>query len=561
MSGVTKKEPRLPYSAPPDALAKELREVANAARAFGEAIRVANELPPDFPKAPTREIASALEALPQGTGEGAFEQLTYARNRLSELRRRHILTEPAGETQGTPPTDAPTPLMRGERIDQTMTRLVADIATALDAYRALAARDEDERADIAASVPVDPQAQDVKDVAARADRTRKMLEEAAGEVRQIVEPASKAGDDLARQTQDAAGLVALGRAEIGMRRAVPRWMRRLGAAVADYPALMRRTAKLMKIGVDIARPMERRWTEFQNKCTEAIFGGLEGFSDDMAALADKWDGERKTAPNVAVKDVEPFTIGKARAMILRGEAPPAAWVPMIDELDLSGAHGFTDARCLSGLTALTSLSASGTGIVDLRPLAGLTALTSLKLSFTSIADVSPLAGLTALSLLDLEFTSIADVCPLAGLTALTQLDLSRTQIANLRPLAGLTALTSLDLSNTQISSVSPLAGLTALTWLDLSNTQIANVSPLAGLTALIWIDLSNTQIASVSPLAGLTALTSLDLSNTKVTDVSALKPLAALKQIAVESEERRAALAATLGARRNIVQVPPWLLD
>lgn len=558
MSDSGHKEPRLPYSAPPESLAKELREVANAARAFGEAIRVANELPPDFPRAPMREIAAALEALPQGTGEGAFEQLNYARNRLSELRRRHILTDPSGQTQGRPPTDAPTPLMRGEPIDQTLARLVADIGTALDAYRALASRDEDERADIAAAVSVDPQAQDARSAAQRAEEAKDALESAEREVRKIVDPASRTGDDLARQMQDAAGLASLGHAEMKMRRPVPRWLRRIGEELRDYPALMRKTTGAIEVGVDIARSARQVWSDFKKGVFEAVAGAVQSASREMKGLADKWEGERAPQKRAPANDAEPFTIGKARAMILRGEAPPAAWVPMIDELNFTGASGFSDARGLRGLTALTSLSLFGTEIASLHPLAGLTKLTSLSLWNLPITDVGPLAGLTALTSLNLSYTRIADVAPLAELTALASLDLSRTRIADIGPLARLTALASLDLAHTQIADVSPLAGLTALSSLSLSGTPIRDVGPLAGLTALTSLKLSDTQVTEVHPLAGLRRLSSLDLKHTKVMDVSALKGLAALSFIYVESEERRAALAATLRERGHIVQVPSW---
>ncbi|QLP97987.1 MAG: hypothetical protein HZY79_12240 [Rhodoblastus sp.] len=168
MADASRKQPRLAHSAPPEPLARELREVAGAARAFGEAIRGANVLPDAFPKQPTLDIARVLEALPDGTGEGAYEQLVYARNRLSELRRRHIQTEAAAQARAARP-----PLTRGERIDQTLTRLVADMGTALDAYRALAARDEDERAEVAGAVISDPEEPEVAATARNAGEAQR----------------------------------------------------------------------------------------------------------------------------------------------------------------------------------------------------------------------------------------------------------------------------------------------------------------------------------------------------------------------------------------------------
>ena len=590
--------------APPPALARELDEVAAAALAFGEAIRVANELPPEFPKAPVLMIAAALAELPKGTGEGAYEPLIYARNRLTALRREFILTE-AATREGSAEGEGPPPLTRGLAIDLTLTRVVADVSTALDAHRAWASREEEGREDVAGAVKIDPTAPDVAEVAARARETQKALEAGVDELRAIIEPGSVAGERLIRQTQDAAGVVGLGHAELEMKKVVPRWLRRLGAAIGDARNLMRKSARAIQMGVDIARPLERRWTEFQNTCTGAIFDGLEGASRDITALADKWEGERAQArkpPQAATPD-EAFTIGKARAMILRGEAPPAAWVPMIDELDFRGNHALPDLRALSGLTALTTLDLSRTQVTDVGALAGLTALTTLDLSVTKVTDVGALAGLTALTKLDLSVTKVTDVGALAGLTALTKLDLSLTQVKDVSALAGLTALTTLDLSRTKVKDVGALAGLTALTTLTLSHTKVTDVGALAGLTALTTLDLSGTQVKDVGALAGLTALTTLDLGSTKVKDVGALTGLTALTtldlrgtqvddvsalagltalttldlnftqvndvgalaalpnlaEISVESDDRRDKLAASLGARGAIVQDPEWM--
>ena len=560
--------PRLPHTAPPPALARELVEVAAAAKAFGEAIRAVNELPADFPKEPTRDIARALEALPLGTGEGAYEPLIYARNRLTALRRNFILTETATRDAQTicdaqTGSDALPPLTRGLAIDLTLTRLLADLLTALAAYRGLAARDDDERAEIAGTVRIDPTAPDVVAAADRARQTESALEKGAQELRAIIEPGSQPGDDLARQTQDAAGLVGLGRAELGMRKVVLQSLRRLAAAACDYPALMRKTAGLIQIGVDIGRPMERRWTAFQNKCTDAFFVELEGFARDMKGLADKREGERAQArsPSPPASKAGDFTIGKAMEMILRGEAPPAEWTAMIDFLDLSYQPGFRDVGVLSGLTALTSLNLSYTKVADVNALSGLTALTSLDLGSTGVADVSALSGLTALTSLVLADTQVTDVGVLSGLTVLTSLDLGDTKVADISALSGLTALTSLVLSSTQVTDVSALSGLTALTSLVLNSTQVADISALSGLTALTSLVLNSTQVADISALSGLTALNSLDLRRTKIADVRALKPLTQLTEIFVESRERRATLAATLGERGGIVKFPDWMPD
>ena len=206
---------------------------------------------------------------------------------------------------------------------------------------------------------------------------------------------------------------------------------------------------------------------------------------------------------------------QVKAMILRGEAPPAEWVPFITRLEISEPEWWRPSK-------------ERLAFSDLRPLAGLTALTSLDLAGTQVSDVGPLAGLTALTSLNLGSTRVSDVGPLAGLTALTSLDLAGTPVSDVGPLSGMTALTSLDLAGTPVSDVGPLAGMTALTSLDLAGTEVSDVGPLAGMTALTSLDLRGTRVNDVGPLSGLTSLRDLYVDRSKVRNLDALRHLARL---------------------------------
>ena len=102
----------------------------------------------------------------------------------------------------------------------------------------------------------------------------------------------------------------------------------------------------------------------------------------------------------------PDFLEQAMRMVLRGEAPPAAWRPFIVEMDFSNSEYSKtvrpDAVRVDGSESLR----------DLSPLAGLTALQTLVLNGTQVSDVTPLAGLTALQTLRLEGTQVSDVTPL-----------------------------------------------------------------------------------------------------------------------------------------------------
>jgi hypothetical protein len=198
------------------------------------------------------------------------------------------------------------------------------------------------------------------------------------------------------------------------------------------------------------------------------------------------------AEQLIADDVE----SRARAMILKGCAPPSEWQEFICSLDLS-------------FTALDSLT----------PLSGLNALRRLDLWNTQVGDLAPLSGLTNLQYLDLTGTQVSDLTPLSGLSNLRNLDLRRTQVCDLAPLAGLSNLQSLDAAFTDVSSVAPLSRLTNLQHLDLCSTQVSNVAPLSSLTALQYLDIGGTQISDVTPLSALTALEHLYLAGTWVEEI------------------------------------------
>jgi Leucine Rich repeats (2 copies) len=264
---------------------------------------------------------------------------------------------------------------------------------------------------------------------------------------------------------------------------------------------------------------------------------------------------------------------QAHAMILRGEAPPVQWVPLIRELDFEDqelsdltplAHltaletlgventRVSDIAPLAQLSALKLFSVSGTQVSDIAPLARLSALQHLFLRNTQVNDIAPLAQFSALKSLSLSFTQLNDIAPLAQLSALEWLSLSGPKLSDIAPLAQLSALEWLSLSGSQVSDIAPLASLTALKTLDLWNTQVSDIAPLASLAALQTLLLRNTQLSNITPLASLTALQSLDLQYTQVSDIAPLSELARLT-ITTESEERADTLRATLRSGSAVI--------
>jgi hypothetical protein len=256
------------------------------------------------------------------------------------------------------------------------------------------------------------------------------------------------------------------------------------------------------------------------------------FPNDLRQALRALVKERQSFSNLAIDParsgplIPPDIEKQARAMILDGIAPPAAWHPHIQRLDFSRSL-LTSLSLLSNLTALRGLSLRNTKASDLSPISQLTTLHSLNLISTPVSDLSALSGLASMRSLYLRGTKVSDLSPLSNLRVLQNLNLINTLVGDLSPLSNLVTLQFLYLMNTHVSDASPLASLTALIALSLRDTKISDVSPLSGLVALQR--LCRTSVSDVSPLAGLDALRILDLRDTKVRDLSSLSHLRDLK--------------------------------
>jgi internalin A len=213
-----------------------------------------------------------------------------------------------------------------------------------------------------------------------------------------------------------------------------------------------------------------------------------------------------------------------------------AQLTALTTLSLSGTQ-VSDLTPIAPLTALTTLSLFGTQVSDLTPIAPLTSLTTLNLGGTQVSDLTSIAPLTALTLLNLSGTQVSDLTSIAPLTSLTMLNLNSTQVSDLTPIAPLTALKLLNLSGTQVSDLTPIAPLTALTTLSLSGTQVSDLTPIAPLTALTLLNLSGTQVSDLTPIAQLTSLTTLNLGGTQVSDLTPIAQLTSLTMLNLNSTQ------------------------
>jgi hypothetical protein len=567
--------PKLTYTTPPPSLMIELHEVAVDAGALASEIARANQLPSNFPTEQLQELLMQLQLLPDGTAEGCRHPLEYARSRLPAIRRTFIQTEERSRVPCAN-NDLLPPLTRGMVIDQHIGALISSVLTALDEYRALASLELDDTADTAPSFEIDATTPDVIEAMAASATAEKNLGQAAKQVEDIADTASVTADNLKRQMRDARSLLILARIELRMPGFVPRWYRNTIDTVKDYPKLLRRTARAIQIGVDVARPLADAWSHFTHGFKRLILDSVEHAARGLDSVGKKWEAEQSAAREASNPDAPPpdFDFNLAREMISAGSTLKPSWRPWIHELnfsertlnDLAPLLGLTQLRSLdlgaseadnfwplAGLAALEKLCLSNVRIKNLAPLAGLTSLKSLDLDNTEVNDLRPLSHLTALEALWLNNTAVSDLSPLAGLTKLQELYLDNTAVQDLTPLANLRSLRVLWVESTEVDDLDPLKNLSGLAELWLGNTSVSDLGPLAALASLGSLYIDGTQVIDLRPLAGLTSLVTLSLERTDISDLEPLAQLKELTRIHVETKKRKEALAKTLRVRSEII--------
>jgi Leucine-rich repeat (LRR) protein len=551
----------LSYGPPNGALGRELQQVADAARGVIATLATLNVMPSDFPKAAIQDLCTALAALPEGTAENCRPQLELARNALPKLRREHFGIE--GEGAGTPPNHAEQPrFTRGMTLDQRVNELLAAVTTALDEYRAQAGVPVDDSVQ-PEDVAVPTETAKLAGVEAQTDQVVGRLREGVTELDRHGASRTAPGDLLRRRLRDSENLALAARSQLRQRSTVARWFDGVSAAFRRTPDLIEAAGRTLSRSANAAEPLGRWLADYLTEWIGTTIRQVRGLGD---ALQDSGRRLRDASPVRPVPSTSPPELDDRDLALLvrvglsvsddpvrsgafviettsvfasdsfaRADGPWARVAPRVTAARFGSQRDLVDLAPFASLTALESLTLSGTGVTDLAPLASLTALQSLDLSRTGVTDLAPLASLTALQSLDLSRTGVTDLAPLASLTALQSLTLSSTQVTDLAPLASLTALQSLHLSRTRVTDLAPLASLTALQSLNVASTPVTDLAPLASLTALQRMNLSSTPVTDLAPLASLTALQSMNLSSTPVTDLAPLGSLTALQSLDLSS--------------------------
>ena len=197
-------------------MARELREVAHDAGELAAAITtdLNFELPPEFPKEQLLNIIQSLSELPEGTTEGCWPALEYARDRLPSIRREYVLSAEQSTAEQDP--DASPQVLRNSWIDLRLRHLIASTTTALDEYRRLSAELPSPEPLPEAGVILPNGVTEPAEAMSR--KLEATLTAASQTMEELSNPNSFHADNMKRQLHDGRGLNRLARTELRMPR-------------------------------------------------------------------------------------------------------------------------------------------------------------------------------------------------------------------------------------------------------------------------------------------------------------------------------------------------------
>ena len=309
--------------APPGALAQELAEVANSAGEVRRALAGANiPLPDHFPRADLDAVAGTLELTPGMSADGALGALTYARPKLSQLRRRWVAIE---DSRGELPD-----VQRGGPIDQAIARLIADVDTAREWYyeaRKAAAERSDVPEDVLAPAG---SGDDLSALSARAHASADKAGAIADELAEGATPGSVAADNLVRGVRDVEVLSRQEGIELGAPRPRLNLLDRLGRAVDRSATFVRGALHVVEAVADFANITWQRCSNIVDRqvsvILEEVRDGARELRQRIAHYQREWKKENATAPHPG-----PLPGGEG------GSAPHPSPLPQAGEGEKGGA--------------------------------------------------------------------------------------------------------------------------------------------------------------------------------------------------------------------------------
>jgi Leucine-rich repeat (LRR) protein len=473
----------LPFERPNAQYMMELRDVAAKAAALSDYLGKETNVPlPDqFPKEPIQTLCLGLIGLPDGTAEGSITPLMQAHARLPSWRTDYLQFDDI-ETQID--RDAAPIARRGDYLDKQMNELYSAVGSAIEVYKRLSGTEF--KSNIEPELIAPPDAEFGRKSSLDAVAKIEMASaQAAKEIAKLSLPESDQNDKVERLVQDANNQAVAGRAELSL--------------PSPRPNLLENAAS----GFDKTARAFDDWALFADvsskalgKIGDGVIDGLVAWAKDclhslLLPLRETGPFLRKSARALREASGElvggkapPFDLDEVHAMILRGEAPPEAWVPFIEELTFGNASELSDLTPVQNLKNLRSLIATNNQVTTIKALGNCHKLVHLQIQNSLVSDLSPLKDVRSLKQLFAFNNPIQSLVGLEDLKNLESLYIGSTFVSDLSPLEDLTELVELYLEGTQVTDLLPLARLNKLRVLNIVGTQVNTVSPLDHLTNL-----------------------------------------------------------------------------
>jgi hypothetical protein len=261
--------------APQGALAQELKQVSSSATELRAALaKPQRDLPGDFPKGDLDAVAATLQLTPQMSAEGALHALTYARPKLSQIRRCSVrIANNDGDLPDVP---------RGGAIDQAIAQLIADVDTAREWYDEVVQAVAEQSSFLeTATISGSPE------LRALSERAQKVADQTGAIADELVEgatPGSIPADNLQRQVRDVAVLSRQEGIELAAQRPRPRLIDQLNRAIAGSVPWVRTFLRAVQVTADFAKVGFERFSNVLTRQITVICEEIQELAEEGEAL-------------------------------------------------------------------------------------------------------------------------------------------------------------------------------------------------------------------------------------------------------------------------------------
>jgi len=290
----------LKHEKPGKELHRELVQLSIEASSLQGHLIEYNGFPLAFPKLQLENYCSIMSQLQNGTAEGCLEPLVFLFKELPRIRRKFILDEQTANEQDSVLGDDDVPsLRRGEETDDFIGKVILAISSTLDEYRDQSSSPAFKREEL------DKQPQ--RPTSGRYDPEIKISIESAKNLGDAVKSANecldrndKHADNFVRTLSDAKHATDLGNSAVEGKTVVPKWLKRISKKLKDYPKIIRKSGKLVRVSAAIAGPALERFNAWKGELIEFGVQQVDKIGQSLTQIADNLEALQNEEAKIVV---------------------------------------------------------------------------------------------------------------------------------------------------------------------------------------------------------------------------------------------------------------------